>query len=289
MTDSTSQGMTRRGFMALGQACALTPALAAILTPSFAAAAANLGRFVASGSTDTGSLAIAYWLGSEKWAGFDRLTPTTDPLRADPAPAADGKAAGPEPARADLINAESLSRGDPRFARSGARVRILGMVPNDERKVGNLASLSIDLHSRPYHDVPYRAWSFENAALPSIGLANGFTVPIDASHGMTLAFGIGGDDGEQRKIVTRLTLGGEGGTAKLRRGVYLISWRGAGVRPMPSWRKHQVLAIEAEKDEAEGTEVVFRTVQRHTRMPSADLAYVLMTVDYDNGEKVVEV
>lgn len=286
MTDTTSQGMTRRGFMALGQACALTPALAAILTPSFAAAAANLGRIIAPGSADPGSLTVGYWLGSGKWVGFDSVTHSTEPLR--DASAAGDETAGPEPLRADLINAESLSQGDPRFARSGARVRILGMIPNDARKVGNLASLSIDLHNRPYHDVPYHAWSFENAALLSIGQANGFTVPIDAGHGMTLAFGIGDGARAEKRIFTRFTLGSEGGTVKLRRGVYLISWRGPGARPMPSWRKHQVLALEVEKDLAEGTEVLFRTVQRHTRMPSADLAYVLIAVDYGDDEVTTE-
>ena len=303
----------RRKFLALGPACALGSGL---LSSKLAAAAGSLGRLAGANPQD--AVSIGYWDGSEALASFDGLAPTAEPLVADAGETSDDRAADAGPERADLIAAEALGEGDPRFARKGAKVRIHGMFPIEAAPAEDLASLSLDVYFKPYHGAPFHAWGFVNGSLPSVCSPTAFTAPIAQVSGLNLCFEIT-DAGERRgpsvdhadreapahgasasaesadptmtQVWTRFSLGREAGLPKLRRGVYLIAWRGRRARPLPSWRQYRVLTAaprDTDRQEDIGPEAQpFRVVRRRDESTPADLTYALLSVDYADGSATI--
>ncbi len=306
----------RRELLALGPAFALTSGL---LSSKLAAAAGPLRRLAGPNPQDL--VSIGYWDGSEALASFDGLAPTAEPLVADAGETSGDRAADAEPERADLIAAEALGEGDPRFARKGAKIQIHGMFPVEDAPAEDLASLSLDVYFKPYHGTPFHAWGFVNGALPSSCSPTAFTAPIAQVSGLNLCFEIndaadrhgqrvdhadreapahgasasaepsGSADPSTIQVWTRFSLGREAGLVKLRRGVYLISWRGRAARPLPSWRKYRVLTAapkDVDRQEDIGPKAPpFRLVRRRDEGTPADLTYALLSVDYADGSGTI--
>ncbi len=248
-------------------------------------------------------LTVGYWQGSAALARLDGLRYATEAPDADDArrdPATDS-----ELERADLIPAETLDRGDPRFARAGARVRLHGMFPVEDRPAVDLASLSLEVSFEPFHDTMFHAWGFENGALPCVRPGTAFTVPIDRASGLTLAFDIA-DSRAQRgeetlaagspedpksgttRVVTRFSLGREPQTAKLRRGVYFVAWRGPSAKRLRSWRHYRILSRDVEpRDGVGGDACHFHLVRRRDERTPTDATFAVLSVDYaDHGDTV---
>lgn len=297
MHDTKFLAIRRRGFLALVPACALTSGL----WPSHLAAAEYLQRLTPADPGDV--LTVGYWPGSAALARLDGLRYATE--AADPDDATRDPATDSELERADLIPAETLDRGDPRFARAGARVRLHGMFPVEDRPADDLASLSLDVSFQPFHDTMFHAWGFENGALPCVRPGTAFTVPIDGASGLTLAFDIA-ETGERcgqetsptgssedpkagtTRVVTRFSLGREPQTAKLRRGVYFVAWRGPSAKPLRSWRRYRILSRDVEAQDGVGSDAChFHLVRRRDERTPTDATFAVLSVDYaDHGDTV---
>ncbi len=146
----------RRDLLALGPACALTAGLA-----SSQAAAAALDRWLGRGDE---SLSLAYWPDSAALPGFEGLGELTELPRPEESP--EESAGPPRPEVGELIPAERLGAGDPRFARTGVHLRIHGLFGETPAAIRGLAPLAIDTHFRPYHETAAHAWRFETGAVP---------------------------------------------------------------------------------------------------------------------------
>ncbi len=278
----------RRELLAFAPACALTSGL---WHSRLAAAAEPLQGLTPADPRDL--LTVGYWQGSAALARLDGLRYATQAPDADDAPE-----------RADLIAAEALDRGDPRFARAGARVRLHGMFPVEDRP-DDLASLSLDVPFEPFHDAIFHAWGFENGTPPCAWPGTAFTVPIDGASGLTLIFDIA-ETGERRgqeasptgssevpeagttRVVTRFSLGRERQTAKLRRGVYVVAWRGPSAKPLRSWRHYRILSRDVAPQDGVGSDTCqFQVVRRRDERTPTDATFAVLSVDYaDHGDTI---
>ncbi len=260
----------RRDLLALGPACALM----AGLTSSRATAAA-LDRWLGRGDE---SLSLAYWPDSAALPGFEGLGELTG------LPRPEESEDPPRPEVGELIPAERLGAGDPRFARTGVRVRIHGLFGKTTAAIRDLAPLAIDAHFRPYHDTAAYAWRFETGAVPGPCPPTAMTVPVTRQDGLSLTFTVGGSgavggSGEMRPA-TRFSLGGEVGVLKLRRGIYLALWRDAAARPLPSWRHRRLLSLPATDQDGESGAPRIGLARRLETGLAPDQAYLVMSFDY---------
>ena len=250
----------RRELLTLGSACALT----AGLTGSRSAAAAVdcwLGR-------DHRSLSLAYWPESERLPGFDGLSELTEVLSAE------DEEDLPRPTFGQLVAADQLTAGDSSFARTGVRLRIHGLYGKAPAALEALPSLAVDLHFRPFHDTVVHAWRFESGDQPCPCPPTALAVPVTEAEGLNLSFTLG--DGADMAPATRFSLGREGGSAKLRRGVYLARWRGAGGASLPSWRYRSLASLPEDADDDKGK------LQIALARPdlAIDHAYLVMSFDH---------
>ncbi len=262
----------RRDLLALGPACALM----AGLTSSRATAAA-LDRWLGRGDE---SLSLAYWPDSAALPGFEGLGELTELPRPEESPEESPEVSKdpPRPEVGELVPAERLGAGDPRFARTGVRVRIHGLFGETTAAIRDLAPIAIDAHFRPYHDTAAYAWRFETGAVPGPCPPTAMTVPVTRQDGLSLTFTVGGS-GEMRPA-TRFSLGGEVGVPKLRRGIYLALWRDAAARPLPSWRHRRLLSLPAtDQDGESGAPRIGLASWLETDL-APDQAYLVMSFDY---------
>lgn len=143
----------------------------------------------------------------------------------------------------EIVGANRLRSGDPRFLTDGARVSIHGIYPFDTPEAfAHLEAIDIDVSYAPHHDLAFRAFSYANGvggASRSTSPA-AVTVPVDAVQGMTLnvsyrtAYAT-----EPTRAALRFTTGSEANVAKLREGVYLVALPDAA-QSLPDWRSQRV-------------------------------------------------
>lgn len=266
----------------------------ATLAPSLASAAGPLAWPGLAGASDArDQVSIGYWLGSESLPSVERLSHSAESYFVDSCRERLEAFDEIEPRQADLVPAGELWSGDRRFARDGVAVTIHGLFPNDGRAAGRLPCFSISMVQGkdygPHHPERFHAWSYLGHEQPEGGAGVRFTAPVLADRGLTLAFEMteaatAGAEPERRELLTRFSLGQEIATPKLRRGLYLIAWRAAKARPLPSWRRFEVLASDAETaalSDARHDGLCFsRLALRRDREARPDLSYVLMSLDY---------
>ena len=140
-----------------------------------------------------------------------------------------------------FVSADALRRGDPRFARGGARVTIHGLT--EGRGADQPSSLNLDVHYRcgSGHDtevVRSSVFSFSRHPVRNASAPVSVLVPVDARHGLAMSLSsecrsseglvsalLGSSDqsvSNRRTDEIRFAVDATPGAAKLRRGVYLI-------------------------------------------------------------------
>ncbi|MEM7221471.1 MAG: hypothetical protein AAF495_00740 [Pseudomonadota bacterium] len=251
--------LRRRDLLALAPACAVTAGLAS----SPAAADCLFGH----GSK---KLSLAYWPASE---ALNDLAQVRE-LAAPEASPSDETAAAPD--TQELVPAEWLAGGDPALAGRGLRLRVHGLFGPEGQAQAGLADLSIVAHFTPYHEATAEVWRFEDGACACSNSA--MTMPVTAEQGLSLSFNVGGESGE----ATRFTLGGEGGLPKLRRGVYLVTWRGDGGPSLPSWHRTGLLSEHPQADD-DTPNVPHRLRLADRRNPSRSFGQPYLVLSFDHA------
>jgi hypothetical protein len=130
-----------------------------------------------------------------------------------------------EPPTSRLVDARALPAGDPELAAQGVRLSIRGGFDSSDAPARDLASISIDVDYRPFHNSVHHAWGFDAGPVPSMASPVRFAVPVAADTGLNLIVDVREDEaGEPRRYGVHLTTGSEPGLPKLRPGVYLLTW-----------------------------------------------------------------
>jgi hypothetical protein len=254
MNSRESLGVSRRGFLVVGSA-GLLGSVALAAGPVVTRRPEDTyepGRGI-----DAAPLPIGYWRGSGQLSDLGAPIPIVG---------ARGLRATPDIANRfapDVVAAERLPAGDPRFAGASARLTIHGLY-RAERSLfrPQLESLSADLQYDVTIDGRQRTlscatWSYErtprNVGSPitqlvpvdtglrlSIGKRDGSLGPIGRVY-ETLLFGREASPGRSATstALADLTLGAARGRPKLRRGVYFIAAPPRRVSSRPDWRRYR--------------------------------------------------
>lgn len=283
--------LTRRGFM-LGSA-GLVTGLA--LTRFLGRTNATL-EGAACAHRDAGPLAVGYWAGAEDHAPL-RVAAWTGPCRRRHVEAS--------AFRADVVPADRLASGDPRFAETGARLAVKGTFEAEHSMFRPaLESLAIDVLFDPVpggvpETVACHAWSLTRNPVTSASAAVTLQLPVDRSTGvgMTVARsnrapGLAGRvfqtavRGSRTVEPTRWTqsarwtLASEPGVPRLRRGVYFVACADRPGRAAPEWESYQF----APCDGAGGPSMLVR--RGAGGFEPADFDYVVVAVDHADAEIV---
>lgn len=172
-----------------------------------------------------------------------------------------------------VFDARALPAGDPRFLLGPARLRVLGLIAGVSPVAPALPSLSLRVLSDPERDYGHDLWSFQNGAVPSASSPIEVTVPVQRSDGLHLAVAVTSPEGE-RAAGLRLSLG-IGAGPKLRRGLYLLSWGGAGAT---AWQRFGFAALEPTAPAREPA--AYRLVGQGLDPAPLDGAVLAFTVDF---------
>lgn len=259
MTWSQSLKMSRRGLLVLGPAGALA---VGALRPRRVLAAAVPDGWLAADAVSQGQVALGYWRGSDALPALDTLARVT----AAALPERDDTAAF------DIEPAQTIRRGDPRFAASGARVTVHGLI-GAEAALAALPEVSLTAHFAPYHAAAFPAWS--SAAGGGAAAGSAFTVPVDAEVGLALSLQVG----EGAALPLRFALDAAPGGAKLRRGVYLVA-----LDPAASWRRYTALAATPVDPAADDAQTRFCFVERRGAGRCAALPVLVLSIDHAVSE-----
>ena len=292
MKNNLFPAIRRRDFLALGSTCFLS---SLFLGSGLLAGSRAFKRLISTDPRADEPLSVGYWRGSEGLADMDHLIHTSGSVGGDARTIPTNFTREQAPFRPDLIAAEALSVGDLRFARAGARVWIHGMFPlEDRRTCSGLDSLSIDVDFSPFHTTPFHAWHFQNASVPDCSSPSMFVVPIDKASGLTFSVEVTevadmrGEAPRQggRQVRAQFTLGREPGKLKLRRGVYFIGLRSVRTGSLPAWDKYQLRVTDMEN--AGAKRYLFRFDRRQIKLVPADFVYLMLSVDYAQGDSAVQ-
>lgn len=256
--------LTRRDFVAAGSALAVAGGLGRSALADCAGVAHRR----------TARLSVAYLQGSDGWDHLRGLTPT---------PAVPGEDAPVD--EAPLVAADALSHGDPAFALRGARLTIHGLVGDPDRR---LPAMLLKAHYQPYHDTAHTVWGFEGTDLCCARPATSFVQPVAVGAGLRLSLEMwprGADATQTDPAVAEAVfdLGVLPGTAKLRRGAYLMSW---ALPDGPAPRAMTRLRAVAERIDPpeEGMAAVRRLAITDAAGAARSLSAVLFTVEYGDAD-----
>jgi hypothetical protein len=175
------------------------------------------------------SLAFAPAVGAGQAAIRSTSQPATLPITIGYAPFADD---GEE---ATIIDAESLGSGQSHFPHSSASLKLHGFCTDKaETRVAQVEKLSIDVSFAPFHDIVFRAWSFQNSIPASSSCPTAMTVPIAASHGLNMNLTVQQTaDSPTLHIPLQLAANGSD-KPKLREGHYFLGMPGQD-SSVPKW------------------------------------------------------
>lgn len=132
-----------------------------------------------------------------------------------------------------IVNAKSLSRGDPGLAVRDAMLTLFHW-GGSSRCHGALTGRRVDLnlhYDTAVGPVEFALWHYREKGLVDAGSAIQVRVPLDPKSGLTISADAwrggastgGPDDGPPRRSAATLIPGFQPGRPKLRRGVYLLS------------------------------------------------------------------
>jgi hypothetical protein len=248
MEDKQFRAWRRREVLALAPAG--VAAMAAV--PRLAVGSAPLGLPLAATASTPEALRIAYVTRAE---------------------APKGRATKDVPPAVRLVDARALPTGDPGLAAEDVRLSLRGgFDPSDALR--DLASLSIDVDYRPFHDAVHHAWRFDAGPVPGIASPVGVTVPIAADTGLSLIVEVSeGETRESQRYRLHLTTGSEPGLPKLRPGVYLLTW---------PHLQSGLLSAGAGCYWCNQTESLVRRGWRQTRMVPAGIPHLVLEVERPN-------
>jgi len=149
-----------------------------------------------------------------------------------------------------------------------------------------LPTMLLRTHYRPYHEETHIAWGFEDSTDSSAQPGTTFTMPVDASTGLQLSLEVrrpGKSIATDPAIAeARFDLGATPGEAKLRRGVYLMTWGLPGEPMSSTWTGCRAIAEQIEKP-GEGMPETRRFMLTDVSGAAKDLPALMLTVDYGDG------
>ena len=196
-----------------------------------------------------------------------RKTPTTTAERVVPTgPVAIGYWSG-HPHEA-IIDARSLSSGDPALAVHGARIEMIGMSAGaDARHRPLLQSLALDIRTGKQS---FRAWRYENAIVSNTSSPVAFTVPPDDRNGIDFSIRalVSGLSGTPKAGHFRLGTGSEPRVSRLRSGYYIVAIGKHGRAPKVNWSGCEL------NGDSTGQSIVMCRAGK----PVADVPYLLFAV-----------
>ncbi len=198
-------------------------------------------------------VSLAYWPGSAQLESFDGLSHTADELPVNARIRPEHVASHTTPVRQRLVDAAELALGDSRFARTGATIRIHGLFCADGVRLERQTSMAMYVHVRSPVAPAFYAWGFDGRAVSPASQPTQFDVPVGTDSGLNLSFEFNGASDVQKRgltpehpgffeehVLVPLALDSTPARAKLRRGIYLLTWAGSGDRPIPQWREYEM-------------------------------------------------
>jgi len=266
------------------------------------------GRFPAREGDDHTWISVGYWEGSESLENFGDLTHSAGGPLLDPVQNRVDRERCEKGTLNRLVDASGLKSGDPRFNRTGARIRIHDMYRTNGIGEADPDSLALFVHTSS--GVPFQAWAFDMNRASNTSSPTSFDVPVDGTTGLQLSFDVkssrenGGNFRQELTpmdagftgghIFTRLALDGSFRTPKLRRGVYLVAWSGTGARTEPRWDRYGVELTQPKQEtiendsrgeiHREANSRFSRLIRRGAGGRSERFAYLLMSIDFATEE-----
>lgn len=207
-----------------------------------------------------GPLSLGYWLGSDQLEDLDALSHAgIGPLHDLTRQPLDAAACSLETCAA-IVDARSLDAGGSGPMGEVARVRIHGRYGTEG--VGRdgsdpVHSLSVYVHSVSAKGPAFFAWGTGGDPFSESSSAQ-FRVPVDPGGRLQLSCEIGdsrlpeshglnhSDPGYfELAGCVPLQFGTGFGEPRLRRGVYLLAWRGAAESPLPDWSGYRIASAQS--------------------------------------------
>ncbi len=126
-------------------------------------------------------------------------------------------------ASSTVVLANSLRRGDSRFAQTGADLRLIGLKSTSgDVSFDGVDLLTVDVDFHPFHNVQYSAWILDNSGTQKVSSPVSCFVPIAASNGLTLSVGLQLTGAAMQQVSVNLATQFSLLSPKLQQGYYFL-------------------------------------------------------------------